>query len=227
MTIRYVGAAFELCANYVVEEDVNSLVNEMWRALDALSAMLVKLPTPTGSVMPSTSKLPGTPPLNTAEFVESLKRISELIKEFNEVFEIKPSQSILELEVYEGRAEVEIALPKVVKRGTNTPRETLKALKDYVAKMYEELIALGAEVTPSALMEKEVVVKSEPGVKVKLAGEEVSTVKFKDIGELEVEIKAEELSLNTTAALAVILVAVVLGTAFCLLKRKKFRLESG
>ena len=115
---------------------------------------------------------------------------------------------------------IDLKTPRVVKKGAVPPAETLKVLSDMTAILLLRSPALD-NVTLSVLPEE--------GVKVKLGGAEVKEVAFKDLGSLNIEVKAPPTPLFSLSAIpealwyVIIIVVVGVGAVVAVVKAPRSR----
>jgi hypothetical protein len=139
-----------------------------------------------------------------------VKSGGELHVSLEEVKNVIPTTTLLK---------VDLKTPRVVKRGATTPAETLKALSNMTAILLPLSTALDNVVLS---------VFPEEGVSVKLGGSEVKEVAFKDLGSLNVEVKAPPAPLLPPSTIPeilsyIIVVVVVVGAIVAVVKAPRSR----
>jgi hypothetical protein len=139
-----------------------------------------------------------------------VKSGGELRVSLEEVKNVIPTTTLLK---------VDLKTPRVVKRGATTPAETLKALSNMTAILLPLSTALDNVVLS---------VFPEEGVSVKLGGSEVKEVALKDLGSLNVEVKAPPAPLLPPSTIPeilsyIIVVVVVVGAIVAVVKAPRSR----
>jgi len=121
-----------------------------------------------GGIMPITPPQP------------SLEPLIEVMEEFTENFAIAKSSGAVAVELEDRLLTISIATPRVVKRGSSLPGDTLLALYNLAAKVREKfgadgLLEASAELVPH-------------GVKIRRGGAEVQETKIREMGNLRVTV---------------------------------------
>ena len=159
-TNLYAGAAL------LVHGDVNEGLAKVVRGIKMLGAY------PGGQVVGGITPITPLQP--------DLEPLIEVMEEFAENFVIAKSRGAVAVEFEGGLLTISIATPKVVKRGSSLPGDTLLALYSLAAKVKENfgadyLLEASAELVPH-------------GVKIRRGGAEVQEAKIGEMGNLSVTV---------------------------------------
>lgn len=136
-----------------------------------------------------------------------------LIKEFTDNFNILKSRGVLVLELSDEFLTLNVSTPRLIKRDSRSPGDTLLALYDIAAKAQRELKA-------ETLLDTIVELVPEKGVKIALNGTEVQQVKIRDIPDLEVT-STQDLGSQLLQLIIVVSVLFVLVTAILIAYKHK------
>ncbi len=155
------------------------------------------------TLMPKSIELPGWIPFNKTEDITKSKEFQEfiafqtatigLVTYAAEEFEVLPSSGSIELRFDKGIMEYSIETPKIRAKGAETPKDTLEALEEFF-ETYRQLVksnsvleeVYGKEV--DEMLEKTATVTpGDENVEV-----EPSTVKLKDLSEVNVTVSETE-----------------------------------
>jgi hypothetical protein len=123
--------------------DVNELVKRIASSLEALLPSMMA-----GGALPRTM-LPPIAPL------ESVETLINLVKDFANSFDIVKSRGTMRVELKDNTLTISVLTPKMVKKGSKSPTETLLALYGFASKVQEglkveKLLSTTVELVPEA-----------------------------------------------------------------------------
>lgn len=118
------------------------------------------------------------------------------------------------------RLTIETTTPRLLRRGAQTPSDTLRVLYNFAVDAIRELELESAGLDLEELEETKVAIRAEQGVKVKVAEEEVEEIRFADLEKAEVEVekpREEPVILYVAATITAVAIGFL---AYLLLKRR-------
>jgi hypothetical protein len=145
--------------------DVNELVKRIASSLKVLSPSMAA-----GGAFPGVMP----PPMASLKSVEAL---INLANDFANNFDIVKSRGTMRVELKDDVLRISVLTPKIVKKGSKSPAETLKALYGLVSKAQEELKV-------EKLLSATVELAPEAGLKVLRDGTEVKQARLEDLKDL-------------------------------------------
>ncbi|MEM0004921.1 MAG: hypothetical protein QXE10_03675 [Desulfurococcaceae archaeon] len=189
-----------------IHGDVNEHIKY---AIDAYNLTHMQL----RELMHAASELMNTRIMESLPGAVNVGSILGLIKEFTDNFNILKSRGVLVLELSDEFLTLNVSTPRLIKRDSRSPGDTLLALYDIVAKAQRELKA-------ETLLDTVVELVPEKGVKIALNGTEVQQVKIRDIPDLEVT-STQDLGSQLLQLIIVVSVLFVLVTAILIAYKHK------
>jgi len=196
--------------------DVKANINQHWidyaNIIRGLISVLSKATIPAVPI-----GVPSLPAIST-------EKIDKVIEELSK-FEILPSDAKFHLSTDPAteKATIEFTSPKLIKKGADV-EETIDAIYILAAKVFRRI---GGDEAVQKLNEMSVKVIAEPGVRTLLEGSEVTSIKFGNLPDLQIELAPppaevptfDWVTIGIIATVAVIAVAAV--TTLMLTRRKK------
>ncbi len=189
-----------------IHGDVNEHIKY---AIDAYNLTHMQL----RELMHAASELMNTRIMESLPGAVNVGSILGLIKEFTDNFNILKSRGVLVLELSDEFLTLNVSTPRLIKRDSRSPGDTLLALYDIAAKAQRELKA-------ETLLDTVVELVPEKGVKIALNGTEVQQVKIRDIPDLEVT-STQDLGSQLLQLIIVVSVLFVLVTAILIAYKHK------
>jgi len=189
-----------------IHGDVNEHIKY---AIDAYNLTHMQL----RELMHAASELMNTRIMESLPGAVNVGSILGLIKEFTDNFNILKSRGVLVLELSDEFLTLNVSTPRLIKRDSRSPGDTLLALYDIAAKAQRELKA-------ETLLDTIVELVPEKGVKIALNGTEVQQVKIRDIPDLEVT-STQDLGSQLLQLIIVVSVLFVLVTAILIAYKHK------
>jgi hypothetical protein len=189
-----------------IHGDVNEHIKY---AIDAYNLTHMQL----RELMHAASELMNTRIMESLHGAVNVGSILGLIKEFTDNFNILKSRGVLVLELSDEFLTLNVSTPRLIKRDSRSPGDTLLALYDIAAKAQRELKA-------ETLLDTIVELVPEKGVKIALNGTEVQQVKIRDIPDLEVT-STQDLGSQLLQLIIVVSVLFVLVTAILIAYKHK------
>jgi len=189
-----------------IHGDVNEHIKY---AIDAYNLTHMQL----RELMHAASELMNTRIMESLPGAVNVGSILGLIKEFTDNFNILKSRGVLVLELSDEFLTLNVSTPRLIKRDSRSPGDTLLALYDIAAKTQRELKA-------ETLLDTIVELVPEKGVKIALNGTEVQQVKIRDIPDLEVT-STQDLGSQLLQLIIVVSVLFVLVTAILIAYKHK------
>lgn len=119
-----------------------------------------------------------------------LEALVAALEDFVGTFEVRPSSGSIVLQSVQDAVILRVETPRISKRGARSVAETLTELYNYSVRVAKNLREAGVAMNLQALMEVQIALRTEEGVRVRMEGGEVLAVRFGDLPKLEVEVEA-------------------------------------
>jgi len=181
--------------------DVNELVKRIASSLKALLPSMMA-----GGAFPR-AMLPPVVPL------KSVEALINLVDDFANNFDIVKSKGTMSVKLKDNTLTISVLTPKMVKKGSKSPIETLRALYGFASKAQEEL-----KVEKLSNMTVELV--PEAGLKVLRNGTEVKQAKLGELKDLRVEAAPAPTPLWLYAVVTIIVIIIVVAGVAIAMRRK-------
>ena len=181
--------------------DVNELVKRIASSLKALLPSMAA-----GGAFPG-AMLPPVVPL------KSVGTLINLVDDFANNFDIVKSKGTMSVKLKDNTLTISVLTPKMVKKGSKSPIETLRALYGLASKAQEEL-----KVEKLSNMTVELV--PEAGLKVLRNGTEVKQAKLGELKDLRVEAAPAPTPLWLYAVVTIIVIIIVVAGVAIAMRRK-------
>jgi hypothetical protein len=180
--------------------DVNELVKRIASSLKALlPSMMV------GGALPRTM-LPPIAPL------KSVETLINLVNDFANSFDIVKSRGTMRVELKDNTLTISVLTPKMVKKGSKSPTETLLALYGFASKVQEGLKV-------EKMLSTTVELVPETGLKVLRNGTEVKQAKLGELKDLRVEAAPAPTPLWLYAVVTIIVIIIVAGVVIAMRRK--------
>jgi hypothetical protein len=181
--------------------DVNELVKRIASSLKALLPSMAA-----GGAFPG-AMLPPVVPL------KSVGTLINLVDDFANNFDIVKSKGTMSVKLKDNTLTISVLTPKMVKKGSKSPIETLRALYGFASKAQEEL-----KVEKLSNMTVELV--PEAGLKVLRNGTEVKQAKLGELKDLRVEAAPAPTPLWLYAVVTIIIIIIIVARVAIAMRRK-------
>ena len=181
--------------------DVNELVKRIASSLKALLPSMMA-----GGALPRTM-LPPIAPL------KSVETLINLVNDFANSFDIVKSRGTMRVELKDNTLTISVLTPKMVKKGSKSPTETLLALYGFASKVQEGLKV-------EKMLSTTVELVPETGLKVLRNGTEVKQAKLGELKDLRVEVAPAPTPLWLYAVVTIIVIIIVVAGVVIAMRRK-------
>lgn len=210
-----------LLADYYsrVECSIEDHIRMLNASLKMMSTIFESLSSSTYYSYPPYQVVPISQENNIVRF---LNLTSDIVREFSENFDIAPSKASVNITLDSRGIKLEMLTPRIVKKGSTSPSDTLHALQDYVSSSLDQLAKAGLAIDRENIMSYEASIVTEEGVHVKCNQTSVSSISLNELENCTVEVERQETTISTTTVIMVgaVIAGALVGILYLVLKSK-------